>query len=217
MIANLEPRSENRYLVTMSDAENPEQGLDGLSAKIQNASPELLKAGLEHTTKMLDHVYAANDAISQKARWAIGIIAAVMVVLLRQTVSEADAPSGDKTAMLVYALYGTLLVILAASLGTFLYITRVETHFHSGIKPSDVPWAAYIRDGQQLFTQLGKTSPPNTYDHAYFVESLMAEYEDRITKGRTLNKRIAFGFNLGLFLLVLGLGWWIFSYLWLNG
>lgn len=199
-------------------AENQdEKWLDDLDAQIEHASPDFLKAALEHTTKMLDHVYAANDAISQKARWAIGIIAAVMVVLLRQTVNEADSPTGGKTAMMVYALYGTLLVILAASLGIFLYITRVETHFHSGIKPSDVPWAAYIRDGQQLFTQLGRTGQTNSFDHAYFVESLMAEYEDRITKGRTLNKRIAFGFNLGLFFLVAGLGWWIFSYLWLNG
>lgn len=190
--------------------------LDGLDEQIEHASPEFLKAALEHTTKMLDHIYTANDAISQKARWAVGIIMGVMVVLLRQAVHEAKMSPTAVSPSLVWTFYGILLVMLLGSLGVFYSITWVEKHYHSGVVPRDVKWKTLIQDAIDYTKSSSNPPTVNGVDFAYFVSSTLAEYQDRIDKGQQLNDRIAFRFNVGLVLLLVGLGWWLFSYTCLN-
>lgn len=192
-----------------------EKWLDDLDAQIEHASPDFLKATLEHTTKMLDHVYAANDSISQKARWAIGTIMVVMVVLLRQTVAEAKLVLADHSQTLPWVLYGIVLAGLAVCLFIFFSITWVERHYHSGIMPKDIRWKATIQDAMEQADFKGKTGT-NGIDLAYFVSATMPEYQRRIKEGRTLNDKIAFRFNLALIILVMSLAWWMTCYIWLN-
>jgi hypothetical protein len=194
-----------------------EKWLEDLDSQIEHASPDLLKAALEHTTKMLDHVYAANDAISQKARWAIGIIMGVMVILLRQAIHQVKEVDTAHPPSLVWTLYGILLGVLAGSLGLFFWITLVERHYHTGVVPRLVKWKATIQDARDYAVETGKVNGANGVDFAYFVSATLAEYQSRIQKGQDLNDRIAFRFNFGLILLLISLAWWIASYVWLNG
>ncbi len=144
--------------------------LDGLDEQIEHASPDLLKAALEHTTKMLDHIYAANDAISQKARWAIGIIMGVMVILLRQAIHQVKDEATAHPPSLVWTLYGILLGVLLGSLIVFFWITWVERHYHSGVVPSQVKWKATIQDALNYCSgERGKVEGTNGVDFAYFV------------------------------------------------
>lgn len=190
--------------------------LESLDSQIEYASPEFLKAALEHSSKMLDHIYSANDAISHKARWAIGVIMGVMVVLLRQTIEDAKFTSSGHPPFMVWVLYGILLAILTINLILFISITWVEGHQHSGIEPRLVSWREIIEDALACSDSNQVTDRTHGIDFAYFVSATLPEYQRRIDQQRVINEKIAFRFNFGVILLVISLAWWMISYVWLN-
>lgn len=199
-----------------NDTQKDNAWLDGLDEQIVHASPDLLKGSLEQATKLLDHVYAANDAISQKARWAIGVLMGLIGILLKMALDAGKTPIAPHTRCEVWTLYAVLIALLVLSLAAFFRITKVEKHFHSGLEPRKAELKGTIADTHAFALARGATSGTNGLDFAYFIVSTLEEYQRRIDQGRALNAKIAKWFNAGLVLLLIALADWIFTYIWLN-
>lgn len=191
--------------------------LVGLDEQIEHASPDLLKAALEHATKLLDHMYVANDTISQKARWAIGVLFVATGVFTRLPTAKPQALTLSDYFWVNTICYIFLVMVLGTSLFCLArVVVLLSVDSHSGIAPRKADLRGTIEDTHRYALEKGATTGTNGLDYGYFVVSALQEYQFRIDKVKTANTHIGKWLNTGLILLLVGLTAWIVFYFLLN-
>jgi hypothetical protein len=183
-----------------------------LEAALPNSNPDALKIALDHATKMLDNVYAANDAVSQKARWGIGLLMGVIVIGLKTSFDMDSDPS--KSALAIPGIYVAAFAWLVLGLAAFIYVAFTKKHQHSGMEPFRYRLGEWITYAKEVAADLpADMSGKQNLEVSYVLLITLGEYQDRIDQERVTNKRISLAFDLGMACVVLGFGVWVAAFI----
>jgi hypothetical protein len=182
-----------------------------LEAALPNSNPDALKIALEHATKMLDNVYAANDTVSQKARWGIGLLMGVITIGLKLSFDRDSDPG--KSALAIPTIYLIAFAWLLLALAAFIFVAFTKKHHHSGMEPFRYRLGEWITYAKSVAEELpiGMAGKPNL-EVSYVLLITLGEYQARIDSERATNKRISMAFDLGMVAVLLGFGVWVAAF-----
>lgn len=190
----------------------------GLLEKSDSFSLEILGDAVSFSEKHLDHQYAANEHIANKARVAIASVIAVLAAILPFVVSTVFTSESNRAVAVVLVVLAIISLIMAY--WYFISIIQTSIQFHSGIPPQNL---ALVENLEEVLTEkaIGKgedEASPKPDDlqlatHKRVLVYALGMYQRHIDTTKITNQRFAKNFNRGLFSVTAAAALWAMAYL----